>query len=97
MHIQTRTHTPDTDSDTDINTETGKYLSKQDTLVNFAVMEAMRLSPAFGQFLPYFPYQRIILQLSNKIAALQHSPFLNVPRSPKRSGGIVFPQDALSL
>ncbi|CBF80479.1 hypothetical protein AN8408.2 [Aspergillus nidulans FGSC A4] len=46
-HIQTRTHTPDTDSDIDINTETGKYLSKQDTLMNFAVMEAMRLSPAF--------------------------------------------------
>ncbi|EAW16808.1 uncharacterized protein NFIA_001570 [Aspergillus fischeri NRRL 181] len=51
-HIQSRTHTPDTDTETDTNTHTGKYLSKQDTLLNYAVMEAMRLSPAFAFSLP---------------------------------------------
>ncbi|PKX89262.1 cytochrome P450 [Aspergillus novofumigatus IBT 16806] len=51
-HIQSRTHTPDTDTDTDTNTHTGKYLSKQDTLLNYAVMEAIRLSPAFAFSLP---------------------------------------------
>ncbi|KAL4994330.1 cytochrome P450 [Aspergillus recurvatus] len=51
-HSQGRNHTPDTDSDIDTNTETGKYLSKQDRHLNFAVMEAMRLSPAFAFSLP---------------------------------------------
>ncbi|GFF56671.1 conserved hypothetical protein [Aspergillus udagawae] len=51
-HIQSRNHTPDTDTDTDTNAHTGKYLSKQDTLLNYAVMEAMRLSPAFAFSLP---------------------------------------------
>ena len=47
---QTHTQTPSpTSIDTDTTTHTGKYLSKQDTLLHYAVMEAMRFSPAFGQ------------------------------------------------
>ncbi|KAB8075718.1 cytochrome P450 [Aspergillus leporis] len=36
----------------DTNTHTGKYLSKQDTLLNYTVMGAMRLSSAFAFSLP---------------------------------------------
>ncbi|EPS34238.1 hypothetical protein PDE_09202 [Penicillium oxalicum 114-2] len=50
---QTHTQTPSpTSIDTDTTTHTGKYLSKQDTLLHYAVMEAMRFSPAFAFSLP---------------------------------------------
>ncbi|KAJ5121045.1 uncharacterized protein N7515_009006 [Penicillium bovifimosum] len=51
-HVGSRTRTPDTDTDMDTNTHTEKYLSKQDSHLNYAVMEAMRLSPAFAFSLP---------------------------------------------
>ncbi|GIJ91177.1 hypothetical protein Asppvi_010142 [Aspergillus pseudoviridinutans] len=51
-HIQSCNHTPDTDTNRNTNIHTGKYLSKQDTLLNYALMEAMRLSPAFAFSLP---------------------------------------------
>ncbi|KAL5362623.1 cytochrome P450 [Aspergillus floccosus] len=52
VHIRSRTHTLDTDTDTNTNTHTEKYFSKQDSLLNYTVMEAMRLSPAFAFSLP---------------------------------------------
>ncbi|KAJ5185543.1 hypothetical protein N7491_006590 [Penicillium cf. griseofulvum] len=51
-HGHSCSHALNTDTDTDANTRTGIYLSKQDTLLNYAVMEAMRLSPAFAFSLP---------------------------------------------
>jgi hypothetical protein len=95
VHIQSRTRIPDTDTDADTNTHTGKYLSKQDTLLNYAVMEAMRLSAAFGQSIS-FPFDCQYIQLSNLITISQHSLSRSALQSQNILGGIEFPQDSLS-